>query len=200
MDVQQFDRIAREAFAPVYVFIAQQIAERTGITNGVCLDAGSGGGYLSLALARITDLDILLLDSSEEMIDIANQNIAASHFKARMSVLRGDVHEIPVNDQSIDLVVSRGSVFFWEDKAKAFHEIYRVLAPGGRAFIGGGLGSPEIQAQVMAKMREINKAWSGPMKRSRNHETEYRKALQQAGIKNCSVTRSEVGLWIEMWR
>jgi SAM-dependent methyltransferase len=46
-----------------------------------------------------------------------------------------------MRDASVDLVVSRGSVFFWDDPAQGIREAHRVLRPGGWAMIGGGLGS-----------------------------------------------------------
>jgi ubiquinone/menaquinone biosynthesis C-methylase UbiE len=141
MDAKKFDTIARALFARVYPVIANQIKERTGITAGNALDIGAGGGYLSIALARITDLHITLLDKSAEMLSIAAKNIAAGGLQARLKPLRGDVHHIPLPDSSIDLAVSRGSLFFWRDQETAFKEIYRVLSPDGVAYIGGGLGN-----------------------------------------------------------
>jgi hypothetical protein len=49
IDAQKFDRIARSLFAPVYPVIAGQINARTGVTRGICLDIGRGGGYLGAA-------------------------------------------------------------------------------------------------------------------------------------------------------
>ncbi|MBA4390969.1 MAG: SAM-dependent methyltransferase [Syntrophus sp. (in: bacteria)] len=200
MNVPKYDRIAREIFAPAYVAIAEMIKEKTGVTEGVCLDVGTGGGYLGIALARITNLDVLLLDSSREMLHIALPNIIEGGLETRVRILFGDVHKIPINDGSVNLVISRGSVFFWKDKAQAFTEIYRVLAPGGRAYIGGGLGTPDIQKQIKAKMKKLGRAWPGQNKKNGDHQEEYRKALQDACITNSSVTRSEVGLWIEIWK
>ncbi|MDR3555775.1 MAG: methyltransferase domain-containing protein [Syntrophobacteraceae bacterium] len=62
----------------------------------------------------------------------------------RSDTLRGDVAAIELPDYSVNLVVSRGSVFFWEDCRGAFKELYRVLAPGGVGYIGGGLGRPRF--------------------------------------------------------
>lgn len=159
MNVAEFDKVAREVFAPAYVAFAGQIKEVTGITKGVCLDAGAGGGYLSVSLAKITDLDIILLDQLQEMQDIAEQNIVEGGLERRLHTLLADIHEIPLDDCSVDLVVSRGSVFFWEDHAKAFREIYRVLAPGGVTFVGGGFGSVEMKKQIDEKMMARSKDW-----------------------------------------
>jgi len=78
MDAVAYDRIAREVVAPVYPVIAGQIRTRTGITQGVCLDIGTEGGYLGIALAGITDLKFYLMDASSEMLDIAWMNVAVS--------------------------------------------------------------------------------------------------------------------------
>ena len=45
---------------------------------------------------------------------------------ARFTLLRGDVHHIPLNDDAVELMVSRGSIFFWENPERAFREIQPV--------------------------------------------------------------------------
>jgi SAM-dependent methyltransferase len=49
--------------------------------------------------------------------------------------------QLPLVDNYLDLVVSRGSIFFWDDPARGIREVHRVLRPGGCAMIGGGCGS-----------------------------------------------------------
>jgi ubiquinone/menaquinone biosynthesis C-methylase UbiE len=46
MNISRYDEAARGMNAPMYAYYAQKIKEKTGITKGVCLDVGSGGGYL----------------------------------------------------------------------------------------------------------------------------------------------------------
>lgn len=200
MNVTEFDKVAREIFAPVYVAIAEQIKERTGITDGICLDVGAGGGYLGLALAPITSLHILFLDNSRAMLDIAVRNAITAGLESRVGFLFGDVHRIPFNDELIDLVVSRGSVFFWKDKIKAFNEIYRVLVPGGKAYIGGGLGTPEIAKQVRAKINKTDKAWPDRKGKDGDSQKACSEALKKSCITDWTIKRSDAGLWIEIWK
>ncbi len=202
MNVAGYDRIAREVFAPVYPVIAQQIRTRTGITQGVCLDIGTGGGYLGIALAAITDLEFYLMDKSPEMQEIAWMNVAVSGFQNRVHTLCGDVHDIPRENGSIDLVISRGSLFFWEDKARAFAEIYRVLAPGGGAYIGGGMGTKELFDKITVEMDKRRHEFSlDPQgERFADHREAYRLALAQAGIENYTMSRNGGGSWIQIWK
>ena len=202
MNVTGYDRIAREVFAPVYPVIAQQIRTQTGITQGVCLDIGTGGGYLGIALAAITDLEFYLMDKSPEMREIAWMNVAVSGLQNRVHTLCGDVHDIPRENGSIDLVISRGSLFFWEDKARAFAEIYRVLAPGGAAYIGGGMGTKELFDKIKVEMDKRRHDFSlDPQgERFADHREVYRLALAQAGIENYTMSRNGGGSWIQIWK
>ena len=184
MNVKEFDVIAREVFAPAYGAFARQIKEATGITEGSCLDVGAGGGQLGIALAGITDLDIRLLDQSREMLDVAERNIIAAGLGKKIGTMQADVHDIPCGDRSVNCIVSRGSVFFWEDLPTAFREIYRVLAPGGATFIGGGFGSTAIRKSVDEKMAARRKDWIDTRKKRLGPGTmdRFHAALTQAGV------------------
>ena len=159
IDANKFDTIARGPFAPVYPLLASQILARSAITSGVCLDLGSGGGYLGLALAFRSRLRVCLLDESEDMKAIAERNIEELQLTSRVVAICGDVHNIPLKSGSVNLVVSRGSIYFWDDLAQVLREIWRVLAPGGQVCIGGGFGSKELREEIIRKMREKEPDW-----------------------------------------
>ncbi|QHA01827.1 methyltransferase domain-containing protein [Dehalobacter restrictus] len=195
----EFEKIAREVFAPAYRVIAQQIKNETKIVEGKCLEIGTGIGYLGLALAEITDLQFTLYDISTEMLAYADQNIIDRNLQTRVQTQKGDVHSISLPDQSIDLVISRGSVFFWEDQEKAFEEIYRILAPGGMTFIGGGFGTKEILDQIG---RSMDSKWHAKLE-ERIGDTSahnFKKVLKQTNIKDYEINQSDAGLWIKMRR
>jgi len=198
----EYEEIARKVFAPIYPVIAEQIKNKTGLSKGKCLDIGSGTGYLGIALAQITDLQIYLYDKSPNMLEIAARNITASGLEARVQTLLGDVHDIPLADQSIDLMVSRGSVFFWENRVKAFQEIYRVLAPGGATCIGGGFGTPELKKQIAETMVKIKKDWRGFVKKNtgRQNVENFSRELRSAGLPDFEIIKNEAGLWIVIRR
>lgn len=194
----EFDLMAQEVFAPVYPVLAEQIISRIGISKGVCLDIGCGGGYLGLALARISELETILFDESQDMLNLAQGYIGEIRLESRVRTLQGDVHEIPLADKSVNLVVSRGSMFFWENRVQAFKEINRVLAGGGAAMIGGGFGNVELLREIEVKMLKKDPEWKEKRQQriGQSKVEEYRQELEQAGISSFEITRDEAGLWI----
>ncbi|MFA7012276.1 MAG: class I SAM-dependent methyltransferase [Desulfobacterales bacterium] len=204
IDAEKYDRIARMVFSPVYPLIADQIIARTGVTQGVCMDVGCGGGYLGAALARSSKLYVHFFDRSEEMLAIAKRTIAQNNLQERADTLQGDVAAIGLPDGSVNLAVSRGSVFFWEDLTQAFREIHRVLAPHGWAYIGGGFGSRELKESIereMSSRNQENEQFRNKGRRNLGPETRSRfeTALQTAGIDSFSILHGDdIGLWLVM--
>jgi ubiquinone/menaquinone biosynthesis C-methylase UbiE len=149
----EFDEIANGPFFPIYSIIAQQIKEKAKINTGKCLDIGCGGGHLGLSMAQITNMNIILFDKLKDALKIASKRAHNWGIAGRTTTLLGDVLNIPIEDESIDLCISRGSVWFWDDQKKGFEEIYRVLMNGGMAYIGGGFGNKELKEVVDRKMK-----------------------------------------------
>jgi SAM-dependent methyltransferase len=209
MNVLRYDETARGVNAPMYDYYARKIKEKTGITKGTCLDVGSGGGYLGLALAKITDLDVTFLDISAEALERAKVHIVEDGLQKRAKTLLADVHRIPLPDGSVNLVISRGSIPFWKDPAVALKEIYRVLAPGGMAYVGGGRGTPEVKAQIEARKKELGlktadrpnpdkmRADKGPGRLARHN---YDEILKTTDIPKYSINRGDDGMWIQLWK
>jgi SAM-dependent methyltransferase len=209
MNVSDYDEVARTINAPLYDYYARRIKEKTGIAEGVCLDAGAGGGYLGLALAKITDLDFIFLDMSAEALKKAKLHIVEDGLQTRAKTLLANVHSIPLAGGSVNLVISRGSTPFWKDPVGALKEIYRVLAPGGKAYVGGGRGTPEIRAQIEERMTRQGLRWpegwrhgpaSGKSGPGRLPERDYEPILRTTGIPTYEARRSDDGMWIHLWK
>ncbi|WP_010244823.1 class I SAM-dependent methyltransferase [Acetivibrio cellulolyticus] len=194
----EFDEIADGTFFPIYPVIAQQIVEKTGIKSGTCLDIGSGGGHLGLSLAQITNMNVILLDKQEDALNIAVERANDWGIASRTSTVLGDVQDMPFREGVIDLCISRGSVWFWEDKKKGFEEIYRVLAKGGMAYIGGGFGNQELKEQIDIKMKQVDSEWPKSRQKFVGGTTRelFEQIMNQIGILSFEIMDDEKGIWV----
>lgn len=195
----EFDYIANNIFSPIYPVIAKQIIKKAGIIKGNCLDIGSGGGHLGLSIAKQTDMNITLFDKSNDALQIAEDRIKDWHLLDRASTLLGDVHEIPCSNETFQLIVSRGSLWFWSDPLKAFSEIYRLLSPEGFACIGGGFGNETLKAEVYKKMKIFDPEWPDSRNKfTQGHTIEkFTEILTDLQIEDFKITDDDKeGFWI----
>ncbi|NVO67241.1 class I SAM-dependent methyltransferase [Methanofollis tationis] len=194
------NRIAETIFAPVYPVLAGMFLERFGRLDGVCVDLGSGPGHLAIAVAKASDMMVWSLDFSAAAQAIAETNIRNAGLEGRVRTIRGDVTRLPLPDASADLVVSRGSVFFWDDLPAALHEAARILRAGGMAIIGGGFGNAELNERIVREMIRRNPDWEGFNRKNISSETMQRflKAVSVVEGVDGDVVCDDSGLWIVM--
>lgn len=114
--------------------IANDIIEKMG--SGTIVDLGSGTGYLSIEIAKKTPtIQVYGIDLSRQMIRIARRHargVENAQFKF------GNATDLPFEDNSIDLIISTGSLHHWKTPAGVFDECYRVLKIGREAWIYDG--------------------------------------------------------------
>jgi ubiquinone/menaquinone biosynthesis C-methylase UbiE len=105
-------------------------------SQGHALDLGCGPGYLVAELAQSSaDLFVTGIDLSEQALIEARQRIVLASINDRVDLRYGDAVEIPLPDNTIDLVVSTLSLHHWNSPVDVFNEINRVLRPGGSFII-----------------------------------------------------------------
>ncbi|KKG14509.1 methyltransferase [Methanosarcina sp. 2.H.T.1A.6] len=192
-----FPYIAEHIFAPIYPVIAANIIKESGIKQGTCLDLGCGIASLGIAVAEITDMQVYGVDFSTEMCRFSKDKAHRHCLSGKVVPVQADVHLLPFRDNCADLIVSRGSVFFWKDLSVAFTEISRILSPGGQAWIGGGFGTKELKAQISEKMVEIDPDWHIASKKRLSPEN--LQAMQEAGRLidiPCRVIQDDSGFWM----
>ncbi|MDD3268530.1 MAG: class I SAM-dependent methyltransferase [Syntrophomonadaceae bacterium] len=186
---------------PVYPLIAQQILDDYGITSGKCLDIGTGHGFLGIELAKITELEMYFVDLDPEALEQAEKNAAANHLDNPVHFVGADVTALPFENDFADLVISRGSLWFWKDQVKGLQEINRVLKSGGIAFVGGGLGRytpASMRKRLQGKKRQKLQAQGegGFLKGA-----ELEAVLQKTCIDNYRLLADvdgEPGHWVEI--
>jgi SAM-dependent methyltransferase len=101
----------------------------------VVVDLGSGGGLDCFLAAQKVGKSgsVIGVDMTEEMIRLAMKNAAKMGAKAsNVDFRKGEIENIPVDDTSVDCVMSNCVLNLVPDKQKAFKEIHRILKPGGR--------------------------------------------------------------------
>lgn len=193
-----FNDVAKTIFFPIYPVIAHKILEKTGISTGSCLDIGTGPGHLAIALATLSDLTVYALDNNPAMQKIAETNVAEYRLGRRVRPVPGDVSGLPFGTGSMNLVVSRGSFFFWENLSRGFAECMRVLRPGGMAYIGGGFGNARLRNEIIEKMRSRDPSWEEERRERfrRCSPPVVRSALAGAGITRYDLILDDSGYWV----
>ncbi|MBC2582703.1 class I SAM-dependent methyltransferase [Clostridium sp. DJ247] len=196
--VLDYNQISTNMFSSIYSDTAYHIKEVTGIKGGTCIDIGGNNGYLGIEMAKITDMFVYLLDKSMYALNGIGRKVENDNVSNRVKTLRGDVHDIPLNNQSVNLVVGSASINFWEDQIKAFKEIYRVLTPGGVAYIRGDFPDAKPDYYRDRKVKQKESKWEKRRKKvdDENVVEKFVKMLIEINIKIFAVTQDESGLWV----
>ena len=100
------------------------------------LDLGSGAGFdCFLARKKVGDAGkVIGVDMTEEMVEKARANADKYGYK-NVEFRLGEIENLPVEDESIDIAISNCVINLVPNKEKAFKEIYRVLKKGGRMYL-----------------------------------------------------------------
>lgn len=197
MDARKYnERTMKGLFRKIYPVIAEQAMARTGIRSGLCIDLGGGPGMLGICVAAASRLNVIIVDPLPDCVELARENIAERGVAHRVAAQIGRAESLEFADGTIDLVVSRGSIYFWEDQGRGLREIHRVLRPGGWAFVGGGFGSRELRDEILAE-KASDSEWNQARKeRGARHPPEhFRKLLAEVRIDGV-VDSGDEGMWI----
>lgn len=118
-----------------YSLISDELSKLGDFQEGLAVDAGTGLGDLAIEIGkRYPKLNVIGIDISRKAIEAATnkaKNVNLNNVNFRW----GDVHSLNFEDNSVDLVVSHGSIHHWKDAPCAFHEIYRILKPNALAYL-----------------------------------------------------------------
>ena len=147
-------RASRTVLAPVYAPLAEHLtrALRLADREGIGIDVGSGPGTLIVELCTRTRLHWVNADINPHFFPHFHALARARGVGHRVSAVRADAQDLPFRSDYADVIVSRGSYHFWTTRKAGFREIYRVLKPGGVAYIGRGF-SPNLPVDTARQIR-----------------------------------------------
>jgi SAM-dependent methyltransferase len=142
------------------------------------LDLGAGAGADVLISARRVGPTgrAIGIDMTDEMLGLARRN-AADAGVSNVEFRKGYLEELPLEDESVDVVISNCVINLSGDKPKVLAEAARVLKPGGRFAVSDVIADPDMDEQTRADMA----AWTGCIAGALT-ETEFREALAAAGL------------------
>ncbi len=149
----------------------------------IVLDLGSGGGIDVLLSARRVGPTgkAYGLDMTDEMLGLARENQRKAGVD-NVEFLKGEIENIPLPDNSVDVVISNCVINLSPDKNRVLHEAFRVLRPGGRFAVSDVV----VRGPVPAEIRKNVELWIGCIAGALQ-ESEYRANLAAAGFEAIEV-------------
>ena len=152
------------------------------------LDLGSGGGIDVLLSARRVGPTgkAYGLDMTTEMLRLARENQKASGL-TNVEFLRGEIENIPLPDESVDVIISNCVINLSADKAQVLREAFRVLNPGGRFAVSDVVLRGALPPEVRDSVALFTGCVSGALS-----ETEYQELLTAAGFESIGIEPTRV--------
>jgi arsenite methyltransferase len=158
------------------------------IPGEVVLDLGSGGGIDVLLSARRVGPTgkAYGLDMTDEMLALANQNKRKSGIE-NVEFLKGEIENIPLPDNSVDVVISNCVINLSADKNRVFREAFRVLKPGGRFAVSDVV----TRGEMLPEIRKSVLLWVGCVAGALE-EDDYRSKLVSAGFEQIELEPTRI--------
>ena len=147
------------------------------------LDLGSGGGIDVLLSARRVGSTgkAYGLDMTDEMLELARQNQREAGV-ANVEFVKGTIEDVPLPDDSVDVIISNCVINLSGDKPQVFREAARVLRPGGRFAASDVVADEDMDEATRQSMQEWTGCIAGALTRA-----DYRAQLEAAGFEAVEV-------------
>lgn len=151
------------------------------------LDLGSGAGNDCFVARSIVGENgkVTGLDFTPEMIQKANENLTKTEFE-NIKFILGDIENMPLPDNSFDVVISNCVLNLVPDKQKAFSEIYRVLKPGGHFCISDVV----LVGELPEKVKQTAVLYAGCVSGAEQKQ-DYLGIIENEGFKNIQIHKEK---------
>jgi SAM-dependent methyltransferase len=153
----------------------------------IVLDLGSGAGVdVFLAANKVGPAGrVIGIDMTDEMVDKA-RNTARDHGYHNVEFRLGEIEKLPVEDDSVDAIISNCVINLSPDKSKVFREAYRVLKPAGRLTVSDIVSEGPLPDEI----KSDSNAWACCIGGALEHQ-EYLEKIKKTGFKDVQVLSSK---------
>lgn len=145
----------------------------------IVLDLGSGAGIDAILAAQKVGKKgkVIGVDMTEEMIEKAKENVKKNNIE-NVEFLLGEIENLPLEDNSVDTVITNCVINLTPDKAKTFKEAYRVLKPGGKIYLSDIVLLEELTEEQRNNKELISGCVAGALLKE-----DYLNKIKNAGFK-----------------
>jgi ubiquinone/menaquinone biosynthesis C-methylase UbiE len=152
-------------------------------TGEICVDLGSGRGNDVIRLAEDVGETgyVYGIDISEGMVAKAKANLDKFDVE-NAKILQAELEKLPLEDNSVNLVISNCTINHAADKQAVWNEIFRILKPDGRFVVSDIYATSPIADEYRNDPTAVAECWAGSVTKD-----EYLTALEKAGFKNLII-------------
>jgi SAM-dependent methyltransferase len=149
----------------------------------IVLDLGSGAGFDAfLASPKVGKTGrVIGVDMTPEMIKKASENAQKGNYK-NVEFRLGEIEKLPIEDNSIDIIISNCVINLSPEKQKVFEEAFRVLKPGGWLMVSDLVLTKDLPKEIKDSVEAYVGCLSGAIRKD-----EYLKLITMAGFKDVKV-------------
>lgn len=150
----------------------------------IVLDLGSGAGFDCFLAANKVGKNgkVIGVDMTPAMIKKAKENAEKNGY-TNVEFRHGEIEELPVSDNSVDVIISNCVINLSPDKKRVFQEAFRVLKPGGRIIVSDIV----LHKELPDFLKDSVEAYVGCISGA-SLKNEYLKFIKEAGFKEVTVT------------
>jgi len=149
----------------------------------VVVDLGSGAGFdCFLAANKVGESGkVIGVDMTPQMIDSARENARKDNYE-NVEFRLGEIENLPIADNSVDLIISNCVINLSPDKERVYHEAFRVLKPGGRIMISDIVLTGELPSIIRQSLEAYVGCIAGALKKEM-----YLQIIEDSGFQDIEI-------------
>lgn len=158
-------------------------------TGETVLDLGSGAGFDAfLAVKKVGETGkVIGVDMTDEMLRRARENAKKGGFD-NVEFKKGDIENLPLEDEEVDVIISNCVINLAPDKQKVFRETYRVLKSGGRLMVSDVVLTKPLPDELKNDEELLSGCVAGAILKK-----DYLKLLKKAGFSDIKIHKTAPG-------